>query len=100
MAAAGEPGDVADVGQDPGRDHGTDAVVVHQSRVALQHDGLEFGGGFLDLQIAHGVLEVLDLFLCGLDRNVTGAQQLLVGLFRAFQLLTVLSKFPPVGLQA
>jgi len=29
--AVSEPGDVADVGQDPGGDHGADAVEVHES---------------------------------------------------------------------
>ena len=47
--AVGEPGDVADVGQDPGRDDGSDAGQVHQRRAAGQDHRLQLYGEGLDL---------------------------------------------------
>ncbi len=48
--AIGEPGDVADVGEDAGRDHRSDTVQVHQSRTTRHDHSLELGGGLLDLR--------------------------------------------------
>jgi len=45
----GEPRDVADVGQDPGGDHGPDAGQFHQPRVTGQDYRLQLRGGVLDL---------------------------------------------------
>ncbi len=45
-----EPGHVTDVGEGPGGHDGSDAVQVHQPGAASQDDGLEFGGGLLDLR--------------------------------------------------
>jgi hypothetical protein len=60
--AVGEPGDVADVGQDAGSHDRADAVDVHQTGAAGEHDRLQLGGRLLDL---------------GLDRDQLG--QLLGG---------------------
>lgn len=47
---SGEPGDVADVGQDPRNDHLADTADVHQARAAGDPKRLELGGGLLHLR--------------------------------------------------
>ena len=47
--AVGEPGHVADVGQDPCRDDRPDSGQVHQRSATDQHNGLQLLGDGLDL---------------------------------------------------
>jgi hypothetical protein len=75
MAAAGEAGDVTDVGQDPGGSRGADPVDVHQVRPGCLDRGFKLG--FHSLQLDVQALEILQLLSghppAGLPGQVTGA---------------------------
>jgi len=74
VAAAGEAGDVADVGQDPGGSRGPDPVDARQVRPGRQDRGLELG--FHGLQLDVQALDVLQFLRghppAGLPGQVTG----------------------------
>ena len=71
--AVGEAGDVADVGEDPSSDDGSDTPKVHQVGVAGQDHGLELGVGLLDRGLDRDQLGQLvgGKAAAGLSRDVT-----------------------------
>jgi hypothetical protein len=72
--AVREPGDVADVGEDPGRAGRTDAIDVHQVRARREDHGLELG--FHRLELGVQAVQVLQFLrghpAAGLPGQVTG----------------------------
>ena len=77
MAAIREPGDVPDVGEDPGGASGADAMDVHQVRSHREDRGLELG--FHRLELGVQAVQVFQLFgghpAAGLPGQVTGTDR-------------------------